>query len=59
MKEKELLYRMLVYNYHRMCMISALLWMISRKPKDHQELKNEMMSSAQSSWDTTLSDLVH
>ncbi|KFM21887.1 transposase IS4 family protein [Marine Group I thaumarchaeote SCGC AAA799-B03] len=32
MKEKELLYRILAYNCHRMCMISCLLWMISRKP---------------------------
>ncbi|WP_425340051.1 transposase [Nitrosopumilus ureiphilus] len=32
MKEKELLYRVLAYNCHRMCVISALLWMISRKP---------------------------
>ncbi len=33
MKEKELLYRVLAYNCHRMTMISALLWMISREPK--------------------------
>jgi NDP-sugar pyrophosphorylase family protein len=32
MKEKELLYRVLVYNCHRMTMISALLWMIFRQP---------------------------
>jgi transposase len=32
MKEKELLYRVLAYNCHIMCMISALLWMISREP---------------------------
>ena len=32
MKEKELLYRVLAYNCHRMCLISCLLWMISRKP---------------------------
>lgn len=32
MKEKELLYRVLAYNCHRMCVISCLLWMISRKP---------------------------
>jgi len=32
MKEKELLYRVLAYNCHRICMISALLWMMSRKP---------------------------
>jgi hypothetical protein len=32
MKEKELLYRVLAYNCHRMCMISALLRMVSRKP---------------------------
>ncbi|PIN84004.1 MAG: transposase, partial [Nitrosopumilales archaeon CG11_big_fil_rev_8_21_14_0_20_33_24] len=32
MKEKELLYRVLAYNCHRMTMISCLLWMISRKP---------------------------
>lgn len=32
MKEKELLYRVLAYNCHRMCMISVLLWMISREP---------------------------
>jgi hypothetical protein len=31
MKEKELLYRVLAYNCHRMAMISALLWMISRE----------------------------
>ncbi len=30
MKTKELLYRVLAYNCHRMCMISALLQMISR-----------------------------
>ena len=36
MKEKELLYRVLAYNCHRMTMISCLLWMISREPKiDH------------------------
>jgi len=34
MKTKELLYRVLAYNCHRMCLISALLWMISRKPFD-------------------------
>ncbi|MDH5431815.1 MAG: transposase [Nitrosopumilus sp.] len=33
MREKELLYRVLVYNCHRMCVISCLLWMISREPK--------------------------
>jgi hypothetical protein len=33
MKEKELLYRVLAYNCHRMAMISCLLWMISRKPR--------------------------
>ena len=32
MKEKELLYRVLAYNCHRMTMISCLLWMISREP---------------------------
>jgi len=32
MREKELLYRVLAYNCHRMCMISCLLWMMSRKP---------------------------
>ncbi len=32
MMTKELLYRVLAYNCHRMCMISALLWMVSRKP---------------------------
>ena len=32
MKEKELLYRVLAYNCHRMCLISCLLWMISREP---------------------------
>jgi hypothetical protein len=32
MKEKELLYRVLAYNCHRMCVISALLQMISREP---------------------------
>lgn len=26
MKEKELLYRLLAYNCHRMCLISCLLW---------------------------------
>ena len=36
MKEKELLYRVLAYNCHRMCMISCLLWMISRKPTKAQ-----------------------
>lgn len=37
MKEKELLYRVMAYNCHRMCiMISCLLWMISRQPDgDH------------------------
>ncbi len=36
MKTKELLYRVLAYNCHRMCLISALvLWMISRKPVIH------------------------
>jgi len=34
MKEKELLYRVLAYNCHRMTMISCLLWMISRKPEN-------------------------
>ncbi|MDE1767686.1 MAG: hypothetical protein KGI27_15655, partial [Thaumarchaeota archaeon] len=29
MMEKELLYRVLAYNCHRMCMISCLLWMVS------------------------------
>jgi len=32
MKEKESLYRILAYNYHRMGILSALLWMMSRKP---------------------------
>lgn len=32
MKERELLYRLLAYNCHRMCMISCLLWMVSREP---------------------------
>lgn len=32
MREKELLYRVLAYNCHRMCVISALVWMISREP---------------------------
>ena len=32
MKTKELLYRVLAYNCHRMCIISLVLWMISRKP---------------------------
>ena len=32
MKEKELLYRVLAYNCHRMCMISALVQMMSREP---------------------------
>ena len=33
MRTKELLYRVLAYNCHRMCMISALVWlMISRQP---------------------------
>jgi transposase len=31
MKEKELLYRVLAYNCHRMYMIPCLLWMISRR----------------------------
>ena len=35
MKEKELLYRVLDYNCHRMTMISCLVWMISRKPIKH------------------------
>jgi transposase len=32
MRTKELLYRVLAYNCHRMCMISCLLRMISREP---------------------------
>ena len=32
MKEKKLLYRVLAYNCHRMCIISCLLWMMSMKP---------------------------
>lgn len=32
LKEKELLYRVLAYNCHRMCMISVLLCMMSREP---------------------------
>ena len=32
MKEKELLYRVLAYNCHRMCVICVILWMISREP---------------------------
>ena len=39
MKEKELLYRVLAYNCHRMCMISCLIWMISREPIKHQEFQ--------------------
>ena len=36
MKTKELLYRVLAYNCHRMCVISCfVLVMISRKPNDH------------------------
>lgn len=35
MKERELLYRVLAYNCHRMCVISCLLWMISMQPKNH------------------------
>ena len=35
MKEKELLYRMLAYNCHRMSIISCLLWMMSSKPLYH------------------------
>jgi len=31
MKEKELLHHVLAYNFHRMYIISCLLWMISRK----------------------------
>lgn len=38
MKEKELLYRVLAYNCHRMTMISALLWMISREPENEYDL---------------------
>ena len=39
MREKELLYRILAYNCHRMCMISALVWlMISRKPSLHNSI---------------------
>jgi hypothetical protein len=30
MKEKDLLYRLLAYNCHRMCTISFLFWMVSR-----------------------------
>jgi hypothetical protein len=33
MKTKELLYRVLAYNCHRMCIISLVLLMISRQPK--------------------------
>ncbi|MDE1767436.1 MAG: transposase, partial [Thaumarchaeota archaeon] len=33
MKERELLYRVLAYNCHRMCVISCLLLMISMQPK--------------------------
>ena len=32
-RTKELLYRVLAYNCHRMCMISTVLWMISREPE--------------------------
>lgn len=36
MKTKEILYRVLAYNCHRMCIISCLvLLMISRKPNNH------------------------
>lgn len=33
MKEKELLYRVLAYNCHRMCVISCFVWMVSRQPE--------------------------
>ena len=36
MKEKELLYRVLAYNCHRMCLISVLVWMISREPSQNR-----------------------
>ena len=37
MRTKELLYRVLAYNCHRMCMISALVCvMISRKPREEK-----------------------
>ncbi|MGI0087960.1 MAG: transposase [Nitrosotalea sp.] len=32
MMTRELLYRVLAYNCHRMCVISCLLWMVSRQP---------------------------
>ena len=38
MKTKELLYRVLAYNCHRMCLISYLLQMISRKPLGNKVL---------------------
>jgi len=41
MKTKELLYRVLAYNCHRMCLISYLLQMISRKQKpDNPKIGN-------------------
>ncbi len=39
MKTKELLYRVLACNCHRMCLISLVLIMISRKPIDRKVLK--------------------
>ncbi|MGI0046734.1 MAG: transposase, partial [Nitrosotalea sp.] len=37
MMTRELLYRVLAYNCHRMCVISCLLWMVSRQPKKHHK----------------------
>ena len=34
MREKELLYRILAYNCHRMCLIGLVCIMISRKPRN-------------------------
>ncbi|MDE1830371.1 MAG: transposase, partial [Thaumarchaeota archaeon] len=34
MKERELLYRVLAYNCHRVSVISCLLWMVSMQPSD-------------------------
>jgi hypothetical protein len=41
MKTKELLYRVLAYNCHRMCMISLVYVMISRKPCYHSIIKQQ------------------
>ena len=45
MKEKELLYRVLAYNCHRMCLISVLVWMMSRKPSSENIKIKKRISS--------------